>query len=173
MNNIYIQTLKLGFENPDGISLNEAVSKLNIDLSNSNFKVNYTIWFYSNFYHPVVEGYVIGSRVIKGANNRISKTTIETVSNSNSDKSFIKGDAVNKYIDYLELERTRKNSRTAAIYSTISIVIATIAIIISVALSPKQPYEVKIVDDSIKEEISPLVVQPEQLIISNNDSTNN
>lgn len=45
MNNIYIQTLKLGFDNPEGISFNEVVEKLNIDLSDNSFKLNFTTWF--------------------------------------------------------------------------------------------------------------------------------
>lgn len=136
MDNIYIQTLKLGFDNTEGISLDEAVEKLNIDLSNINFKVNFTIWFYSNFYHPAVEGYVIGSNVIKGASNRISKTTIAVISKNNIEKSHIKGDAVNKYIDYLELEKTRKSAKQASFYATTSITIAVLAVLLPYFISP-------------------------------------
>lgn len=41
MNNIYIQTLKLGFENPEGISFNEVVERLEIGL-----KANLSSIFY-------------------------------------------------------------------------------------------------------------------------------
>ncbi len=71
----------------------------------------------------------------------------------------------------MELEITRESAKQATIYSTISIVLAFIAIVISLYLNPKQPYEVKIVDYSGKEKIAiPAISQTEQVIISDSDS---
>ncbi len=92
----------------------------------------------------------------------------------NNTLSFIKGDAINKYIDYLELERTRKSSKQASIYSTVSIILAFIAILISLVLNPKQPYEVKIIEDSdYKKIVIPKLIKPNQSIISEKDTAIN
>lgn len=127
---IYIKTLELGFEKNEGISFNETVEILNIDLSNIGFEVNYTIWFYSNFYNSRVEDLVIAERTAINSDYRISKRTIEKkVRPNNNDKSFIKGDALNKYIDYLELKGTRKSSKIAIWFSSASLLIAIISIV--------------------------------------------
>nr|WP_319510358.1 hypothetical protein [uncultured Draconibacterium sp.] len=136
MNNIYIQTLKLGFENPEGISFNEVVEQLDIDLSDKSFKINYTHWFYSNFYNDNTERFAVGNKTAVNSDYRISATTITQISHSNHLKSFIKGDAVNKYIDYLELERTRESSRQASLFATGSLIIAILAVMLPYFISP-------------------------------------
>ena len=136
MNNIYIQTLKLGFENREGISFNEVVRQLNIDLSNTNFKVNYTAWFYENFYNFSAETYVVGNRVERSYNLRISHQTLNQFEVFNQQTSHIKGDAVNKYIDYLELERTRESSKQASLFATGSLIIAILAVMLPYFISP-------------------------------------
>ena len=136
MNNIYIQTLKLGFENPEGISFNEVVEKLGINLSDEVFKLNFTSWFYDNFYNTRAERYVVGSKVAVNRSYAISKTTINEILTFSDEKSFIKGDAVNKYIDYLELERTREYSKQASLFATGSLIIAILAVLLPYFISP-------------------------------------
>lgn len=150
MDNIYINSLRTGFYNSSkGISFDEVVAELNIDLSDISFKLNYTTWFYSNFYHPNVEKYVIGSQNNPTSSYRIKIDTIDIISKNNNTKSYIKGDAVNKYIDFLELDRTRKSSRMAFWLSIASIIIAITSVVIPIIFihNPKPPYEVIITND--------------------------
>nr|WP_320020904.1 hypothetical protein [uncultured Draconibacterium sp.] len=137
MNNIYIQTLKLGFENPEGISFNEVVEKLNIDLSNTDFRLNYTIWFYSTFYNYHYEFHLFGNKGAKHiSTHRLSIDNMEILAEHNNQKSYMKGDAVNKYIDYLELERTRESSKQATLFATGSLIIAILAVLMPYFMSP-------------------------------------
>jgi len=130
MKNIYINSLELGYNNSsNGISFNDIVKQLDINLSNDRFKLNYTIWFYSNFYNEFIEKYVIGSNNFPNSNNRISTATIENISKHNNEISFIKGDSVNKYIDYVELRDARVSSRKAIRIAYTSIIIALLSIV--------------------------------------------
>lgn len=150
---IYFDTLKLGFENKNGISLNEVVERLNIDFSDITFETNFTIWFYSNFYNSKLESLIVGQVTAINSDYRINERNIETkVRKYNTEKSYIKGDAVNKYIDYLELEQTRKSSRMAFKFSIASIIIATLSIITPIIFvhNPRPPYEVIITNDRNK-----------------------
>ena len=146
--NIYIKTLKLGVDNSDGISFNEIIDKLNINISDDSFKLNFTIWFYSNFHNQNIERYVVGLN-FPNSDSRISSKTIDEISNHYDEKCFIRGDAVNKYIDYLELERTRKSSKNAVIIASFSFLIAIASIIIPIKFPqyPSPPYDVIITND--------------------------
>ncbi|MCX6220823.1 MAG: hypothetical protein NTZ69_07525 [Bacteroidia bacterium] len=147
---IYFETLRLGFENTNGISFNEVVERLNIDLSNITFETNYAIWFYSNFYNGNIESLIVAQGIATNSDFRINERNLETrVRKHNSEKSFIKGDAINKYIDFLELERTRKSSTTATVISLISVAIAISSIVIPIMYNhnPQPPYEVIITND--------------------------
>lgn len=150
MESYYMKTLQLGYDNSTcGISFNDIIDKLKIDLSDSNFSANYTIWFYSNFYNGIYE-------FLDGC----EKEPVEYFFKSNgyinpkineihASKSFIRGDAINKYIDFVELRNARISSRTATVISSFSILIAISSIIIPFVFSqnPKPPYEVIITND--------------------------
>lgn len=136
MNNIYIQTLKLGFDNPKGISFDEVVERLKIDFTDNSFKTNYTIWFYAHFFNNKAETKVIGNTKAINPDYRINANNIDSFSTINKQKSYIKGDAVNKYIDYLELERTRESSKQASLFATGSLIIAILAVMLPYFISP-------------------------------------
>jgi hypothetical protein len=146
---VYLETLRLGFENPNGISFNQIVKELNIDLSDISFRTNYTIWFYSSFYNRGTERLATGNRIAINTSYKISEHNINEIEKHNDTKSYIKGDAINKYIDFLELERTRKSSTTATIISLISVAIAISSIVLPFVYdhNPKPPYEVIITND--------------------------
>lgn len=134
MDSIYINTLKLGFENSEGgMSLNEIARKLKINFSEKSFEFNYTLWFYSNFYNPGTEKYVVATNTLSGGSGRVTLETIEIFSKRNDSKSYIKGDAINKYIDYLELSDARKNSLNASDAATRSLRIANNSLRIAIA----------------------------------------
>jgi hypothetical protein len=138
--NIYIKTLEIGMKQNEGVSFNEIVKRLNINLSDIDFEVNLSIWFYSNFYNSSVESLIVGQLTASNSDYRINPRNLkDKVRPHNDKKSFIKGDAVNKYIDYLELDRTRKSSRTAKVFSILSIILASIAVIVPVIMN--RPFE--------------------------------
>lgn len=140
-----------------GISFDYIVKELGIkeDLKDLRFKINFTIWFYINFYHKEVEGMALANKT--GAHLTedvaISESNIKRVDSYGSQKSFIKGDSIQKYIDYLELRDTRKSSRTARTFSVISIIIASIAIITPYVVSlvkPEKPKQVIVTENRDK-----------------------
>jgi len=141
--NIYIKALEIGYEHSiTGISFNEIVSELGIEenLSNEMFKFCFMTWFYSNFYNIKAERNLVENP--HGA--FIHNGVINTLEGCKNEKSFIKGESINKYIEYVELRDTRKSSRTAKRFSIASICIAIVAIFIPILLtqfkteSPKQ-----------------------------------
>jgi VIT1/CCC1 family predicted Fe2+/Mn2+ transporter len=137
MNNIYIQTLKLGFENPEGISLEEVAKKQGLDISkHTSFNLHYITWFYDNFYNSLVEGYVNRITHKIGTKYHLAITDFDDLIQFHQHHSYIKGDAVNKYIDYLELERTREYSKQATLFATGSILIAILAVLLPFFVSP-------------------------------------
>lgn len=100
------------------------------------FKITYSKWFFENFQTKSSSNFPVYN---------FKTDTIDHFLEVLSDqKAFIKGDAINKYIDFLELERTRKTSRWAFLFSTLSILIALFSIIIPIKFNnyPQPPYKV-------------------------------
>ena len=148
--NIYIKSLKLGFEKDSGISFNELIKELNINFENDDQKSNFIIWFYSNFYNEKGERFITAHFVAPSSSYKI-QDKISEFERINENKAFIKGDALNKYIDYLELERTRKSSRRASLFSLIAIIVTALGILIPYLISESKPEkETKIVVKSEK-----------------------
>ena len=125
--NIYIKSLKIGLEQTSGISFNQLVEKLKIKFEDKDQKVNFIIWFYSNFYNEKGEAQITGHFTAPSTGYKIANklNEFETI---NDIKAYIKGEALNKYIDYLELERTRKSSRRAFILSLIAVILTAIGV---------------------------------------------
>lgn len=137
MNNIYIQTLKLGYENPKGISLKEVAEKLNIDIyKSSDFNFTFILWFYENFYNSSIDSYLKNKDTPFGRRFRVDSNVYRELIKYHHLISFINGDAVNKYIDYLELERTRKSATQASWFAAGSIFIAILAVIFPYIFKP-------------------------------------
>lgn len=159
--NIYIKSLKLGFERNSGISFNELTEELNINFENYDQKSNFIIWFYSNFYNEKGERYVTAHFVAANSSYKIQDKLSE-FNTINENKAFIKGDALNKYIDYLELERTRKSSRRASFFSLIAIIVTAIGILIPYLFSDsKTEKEIK---TDVAIEIKPERTLPERTL---------
>jgi len=144
MKSIYFETLKLGYENPNGISYNDIVKKLDLKFSDKNSQFNFIIWFYSNFYNSKAEPWMASHRNADSVLHLLKPEFFEKFTSANTENSYIKGDSLSKYIDYLELENTRKSSTQARNFSIISIALAIIAVFIQFFSSnyPKPPYEV-------------------------------
>ena len=149
-NSVYLETLRLGYENSsNGISFNDIVKELNIDLSDNSFYGNYVFWFYSNFFNKLNETPCVMEDRITSSHYDDYLINSEKVKRFNAEKSYIKGDAINKYIDFVELQDARKSSRIATRISLISVAIAIVSIIVSALhpKNPKPPYEVIITND--------------------------
>jgi hypothetical protein len=155
--NIYIKALEVGYEHSiTGISFNDIVNKLGIkeSLNDEAFKANFITWFYTNFYHRLAEQRIIMNSATGG---RLSQDGIDFNINKldefNSQKSFIKGDSTQKYIDYLELKESRESSQTAKKISYISIGIAILSILLSPFISrviPEDPKQVIVTENRDK-----------------------
>lgn len=153
--NIYIKALEIGFEHETaGISFNEIVKELGIekDILNLVFKSNFTIWFYTNFFNPKGEANVQLNN--SGTATYIIKPeTLKDLDKCKDEKAYIKGESIQKYIDYVELRDTRKSSRTARTFSVISIIIASIAIITPYVVNnviPEEPKQVIVTENRDK-----------------------
>ncbi|MDO6598728.1 hypothetical protein [Tenacibaculum sp. 1_MG-2023] len=148
--NKYIKSLKLGFERESGISFNDLVKELSVNFDNDDQKSNFIIWFYSNFYNEKSERLITAHFVATSSAYKI-QDRLESFNTINEKKSYIKGDALNKYIDYLELERTRKSSRNASRFSLIAIVIAAIGIIAPQLNNKNEPEKSELKVETIKQ----------------------
>lgn len=160
--NIYIKALEIGFESQTtGISFNEIVSELGIEesLCDEMFKFSFMTWFYTNFYNIKAERNLVQNP--HGA--FIHNGVIDKLEDCKNEKSFIKGDSIQKYNDYLELKETReasqiarKSSQSAEKYSQsarrfafASIFIAIAAIIIPY-ITPEHPKQVIVTENRDK-----------------------
>ncbi|BAX82042.1 hypothetical protein [Labilibaculum antarcticum] len=133
--NIYIKALEIGFENQTtGISFSKVVEELGIekDLESPVFACNFTIWFYTNFYNPDAEASV---KYNSTGPPYITPVTLDELKEFKTEKSFIKGEATQKYIDYLELKEARESSQIAKMFAYASIFIAICSIIVSPIVS--------------------------------------
>ena len=130
-NNIYLKSLEIGYNNLNGISFNDLKKQLNNPvLKDYNFHFYFMLWFYNNFYNALTEGDIKENNLTPSRHSNIQNSTKNPLLKANDSKSFVRGDSVNKYIDYLELERTRKSASTARNFSIASIVIASLAVIV-------------------------------------------
>lgn len=126
--NIYIETLKLGFESIEGITYRDVIDKLKIDIEkNIAFKIAFSKWFFENFETKSSANFPVYDFKKENIDNKLIVLEIEI--------AFIKGNAVNTYIDYLELERTRKSSRRAEYIAFASLAIAISAVFIPIVFN--------------------------------------
>jgi hypothetical protein len=129
---IFIKILELGYNSTEkGLSFDEAIKHLDIDLSNKIFEINLVVWFYSNFYNQHFEPKVLGLNSTISTKLLLNTHTYKDLKQYNSTTSFMKGDALNKYIDYLELRNARVNSLNASNYSKKAIRISIYSLIIA------------------------------------------
>ncbi|WP_156113360.1 hypothetical protein [Wocania ichthyoenteri] len=124
-----MKTLEMGYNsNEKGISFDEVVEKLKIDISNEDFEINFVIWFYSNFYNNKVEPKILGLNTASNSNYYLNKITYRDYKQYNASKSYIKGDALNRYI----VKRTRRSSMNATYLAFASLFIALLSIVIPI-----------------------------------------
>jgi len=134
-NSIYIKALELGEKRGSkGISFYEMVEELKIEIPNDSFKVNLMIWFYTNFYNKNLESRIVGQQSSINDTHRINERVLPNIAHYNTQESYIKGEALNKYIDFVELQRTREASKKATIFAYASILIASLSIILPFVL---------------------------------------
>ena len=126
MENIYIETLKIGVANLDaGISYNEVKRQLNHPIPNEEFETAYINWFYSNFFESNVH-----LNVKTFNTNHI--VILKSFKGYNNETAHITGEAIFMYYQYLEVKEARSSSRTATRISLIALAISTLAATASV-----------------------------------------
>ncbi len=152
MENIYIYVLELGYKKQNGITYtdvkNDIVKKFDIDFS-FEFERNFRKWFFENFFEKEAENSLLSINKT-GHHSHIVNLPFERSLNN---IAFIKGDAINKYVDYLELRDARISSRKATNLAIISIIIATFSVFTQIILTkselPLKKIEVTVQRDSI------------------------
>jgi hypothetical protein len=142
--NIYLKSLEIGYDNLKGISFEQLKKELNDDLlKDEYFEFHFNIWFYNNFFHEKAEYYIVRHNNFANSSAQLQFENWSSLKTYNNNKSFLKGDSVSKYIDYLELKHTKETSITAKKFSIISIIIATLAVITPFIITyyfPPSPY---------------------------------
>lgn len=135
-NNIFLESLEIGYKNQfNGISFNEMTKELNIDdkLNDISFKLNFAIWFFDNFYFTDTFSQSINTKKNPTGDYSINKYKIdEFLSKYSDNKHFIKGESIQKYLDFIELKEARKSSKEANTQSKKAIRLAIWSLISSV-----------------------------------------
>ena len=135
--NIYTYRLKRGYETTiTGITYNhlkkELTDKFRIDWT-SQFEFSYRVWFFENFF--TVEAEAVFKSISRGRDlvttKKMGKMPFEKIID---DKVYLKGESCLKYLDYTELIEARRSSRQALVFSSLSVVLAAVAILVTIIL---------------------------------------
>jgi len=135
--NIYTYCLKKGYETTStGITYNQIKDELTYMFRiewEPHFELNFRIWFFDNFFEQVSHRILdsVGRRSQIQINTSTGRIPFEELINK---KVFLKGESCLKFLDYMELVDARRSSKQAFIFSLISIIIATIAIIVQIKI---------------------------------------
>ncbi|MBN1187075.1 MAG: hypothetical protein JXB49_32655 [Bacteroidales bacterium] len=158
MKSFHFDILKLGYtKGTRGIVFNEVKKELNIKFPSKDSELNFLIWFYSNFYNKYAEKIIVNHTQSGNPVLQTKPDYLDKFDSANSSESYLRGESLAKYVDYLELVDTRKSSNQARVFSVISIGLATLAIVVPLIVNniPQPPFEVVInnpKEDSIKVE---------------------
>jgi UDP-2,3-diacylglucosamine pyrophosphatase LpxH len=124
-NNIYIKSLEIGYNNISGISFDDLILKINNNLlKDERLSFHFNIWFYTNFYNENAYSDVLLHNTFANHAGKITFSDKEKITQYNNELSFIKGDSISKYIEYIELKEARKSSNRAFIISLLSFITA-------------------------------------------------
>jgi hypothetical protein len=139
-NNIYLKSLEIGYNNIDGVSFNKLVEKVNNPLFKNNEKLlfHFNIWFYTNFYNENAYSDVLLHNTFANHSGKIIFSDKERITKYNNELSFIKGDSISKYIEYVELKEARKSSKNAFRISILSLAIACASVVIPIIIANNQ-----------------------------------
>lgn len=116
--NIYLEALEIGYNlGEEGVSFKELNTKL-LDLKYVFNEDLFRDWFYRSFEHK--------NRI------RFTNQPILGVSDIEDDKKLrLSSDSLFQYLEYVELQEARKNSKSAKNYSLIAIGIALLSLLAS------------------------------------------
>ncbi|VAW29463.1 hypothetical protein MNBD_BACTEROID06-1681 [hydrothermal vent metagenome] len=151
--NIHILSLRYGYEHQTGFNYKDLKELLvNIHKIEFTFELEFAfrIWFSQAFFNPNVEDDVNHRKLnpSSGFNNLYRNNLLpfdNSTNNIEGTTSFITGDSIIQYLDYLELKEARSNSITAKKYASVSIVIACLAIVIPIISAFFFPPSVQII----------------------------
>lgn len=165
--NIYIESLKFGYENADkGVSYWQMINHLErkglIEADNLLFHEYYFTWFYDNFYYRLLYMDRRQNRVALDHNQTLSNIPpsealmfrqqylsdrlidpkIEKPNNAQLfEKAFMMFDARQNYLNYLLIKDTDKKVEQANKYSKIAILATTFGLILSTIIGIIQIYQ--------------------------------
>lgn len=166
--NRYIKAMQIGLAHEkDGISYHELLTKLETMLGekmDSGAEKTFVVWFVENFTADNRKGNnqtILGNfnKYINIRNAKEDKGKLEhseylMVKKLLSKRHWLDGATAKQYLDYQELQDSRKAAIQAKKQSNVSIAIAIFALlvstgfgIISLSNSPKPPYDVRVIDD--------------------------
>jgi len=138
--NIYLKSFEIGYDNLKGISFEQLKKKLKNDLlKDEYFEFHFNIWFYNNFFQEKAELYIVRHNNFANDSAQLKFKNWSLIKTYNNEKSFLKGDSVSKYIDYLELKESRISSSRAFVISIISVFIACLSVIAQIIFSNNFP----------------------------------
>jgi len=135
--NPYTYSLQRGYQTTSaGITYNqlkeEITKEFKIDWE-PHFELNFRIWFFDNFFEQEATHNLEWSRLKHGV--RVDeKSGYIPFERSVSIVVYLKGESCLKYLDYIELIEARRASRQALVFSSISVVLAVIAILVTIIL---------------------------------------
>ena len=143
--NIYIQAMEIGYSHHEGITYKRLKKILQLKkLGPIEGRREYTFikWFIKNFDAPLMP--IQGSELMKRyynvfIENQGDKKNLQAYRDFSNKTYFLKGKAVKKYLDYLELKETRQQAKDAQRASIVAIGIAIITLVLSIYFSAPAP----------------------------------
>lgn len=166
--NRYIKAMEIGLESEkDGISYFDLLKQLNQSLGykfeSYGSEASFISWFLQNFSDgggKAQNKYIENNKIWYWKLNQGEEFAEEYKPHARAIKTYFEkkywldGQAAKQYLDYQELQESRKMAASAKKQSNISIIIATMALlassglgIYSIATTPKMPYHVNVVED--------------------------
>lgn len=156
--------MEIGFSTIEGISYSDLKKEIETDMGRSmgrNTEAAFVLWIIEAFepdgsfprflpnYKIALSNDIRGGKLVSASRNfydRFSKTVL-----------VIRGSTVKQYLDYIELQESRKAAIQAKRQSNVSIGIAIFALLLSSVLgifsmrtTPKPPYDVKVIENSLQ-----------------------
>ncbi|MFD2589087.1 hypothetical protein ACFSQJ_19335 [Croceitalea marina] len=165
MENVYIKSMEIGFNNPNGIKYFDLKKRIEETTSikfDSSLESTFIKWIGESFESTFDDKNQLNAIISNSQPYIRFREGVDIIyKNAYDDFSFrswvIKGATVKQYLDYLELQESRKAAIQAKKQSNLSIWIAIGAIIISTILGvisilnspkpPQPPYDMKIIED--------------------------
>jgi hypothetical protein len=123
--------LEIGYKNVEELSFNDLVVLINNQsLKEELLLFHFNIWFYTNYNNENTSGSVLLHNTFANHAGKITFRDKEKITQYNDEISFITGDSISKYIEYIALKKARKSSNSGFALSIFSFFVATASLVI-------------------------------------------